>query len=37
MNRVERFLNNFAETTAMGFGLSRNIDKDSDEYIDYFG
>ncbi|RCW52161.1 hypothetical protein DFR80_1344 [Halanaerobium sp. ST460_2HS_T2] len=37
MGKVEKFLNNFAEATVMGFGLAKNIDKDSDEYIDYFG
>ena len=36
MRRLENFVNNFAELTAMGFGLSK-IDKNSDEYIDYFG
>lgn len=36
MNKVEKFFNDFAEMTAMGFGLSK-INKDSDEYIDYFG
>ncbi len=37
MNKLERFFNDFAELTAVGFGLNNKIDKDSDEYIDYFG
>ena len=37
MNKVEKFFNDFAELTALGFGLGNKIEKDSDEYIDYFG
>jgi hypothetical protein len=37
LNKIERFLNDFAELTSLGFGLGKKIDKNSDEYIDYFG
>jgi hypothetical protein len=37
MNKLERFFNDFAELTAVGFGLGKKVDKNSDQYIDYFG
>lgn len=37
MGKINNFINKFAEATAMGFGLDKKFDKDSDEYIDYFG
>ena len=37
MKRFDKFVNKFAEVAAMGFGLENSIDKDSDEYIDYYG
>lgn len=37
MNKFDNFVNKFAEVTAMGFGLGKSLDKDSDDYIDYLG
>lgn len=37
MGKFNNFVNKFAEITSMGFGLNKDFDKDSDEYIDYFG
>jgi hypothetical protein len=37
VNKVQKFIDNVAEITALGFGLNRTFDKNSDEYIDYFG
>lgn len=38
MTRLEKMVNEMANIATMGFGInSKNFDKDSDEYIDYFG
>lgn len=37
MNKLEKLFTDFADVTAIGFGVKPNINKDSDEYIDYFG
>ncbi len=37
MKKFNDFINDFAELTTMGFNFNKKIDKNSDEYIDYFG
>lgn len=38
MTKFEKVVNDFAEIATMGFGInSKSLDKNSDEYIDYFG
>jgi len=38
MRKFEKFVNEFAEIAAFGFGINSNKrNNDSDEYIDYLG
>lgn len=41
MKKLEKWVNNFAEIAAFGFGVrlkhNDNYDKNSDDYIDYLG
>jgi hypothetical protein len=38
MRKLEKFVNEFAEITAFGFGINLNkLNNDSDDYLDYLG
>jgi len=37
MTKFEKFVNEIAEVTAIGFNMGHKINSNSDEYIDYFG
>lgn len=38
MGKIEKFVNEFAEIAAFGFGINSNQkNNDSDDYIDYLG
>lgn len=37
MRKLEKIINQFAKLTARNFGLGKNLDEDTDDYIDYFG